>query len=87
MKLLLTAILGFAMAGAAVAASESAKHDAANQPTAAARSHDTPKSGASAPAGGTRDWSQVDTNKDHSVSPEEMEKYLESNPGPLKAKK
>ena len=33
-----------------------------------------------------RDWAQVDTNKDHSISPEEMEAYLLSNPGPLKKK-
>ncbi len=32
----------------------------------------------------TRDWSQVDTNRDGLVSPEEMEKYLAANPGPLK---
>lgn len=24
----------------------------------------------------TRDWSAIDTNKDHHISPEEMEKYL-----------
>lgn len=34
----------------------------------------------------TRDWAQVDTNKDHSISPEEMEAYLKANPGPLKGK-
>jgi hypothetical protein len=32
----------------------------------------------------TRDWSQVDANKDNLVSPEEMEAYLKANPGPLK---
>lgn len=31
-----------------------------------------------------RDWSQIDTNKDGHVSPEEMEKWLAANPGPLK---
>jgi hypothetical protein len=34
----------------------------------------------------TRDWSQVDTNKDNLISPEEMEAYLKANPGPLKPK-
>ncbi|MFO1272007.1 MAG: hypothetical protein U1F50_10070 [Rubrivivax sp.] len=33
-----------------------------------------------------RDWNQVDANGDHLVSPEEMEKYLAANPGPLKPK-
>lgn len=26
-----------------------------------------------------RDWSQLDTNKDHSISPEEMRKWMEAN--------
>lgn len=34
----------------------------------------------------TRDWAQVDTNKDNHVSPEEMEAYLKANPGPLARK-
>ncbi len=25
---------------------------------------------------GVRDWNAIDTNKDHSISPEEMEKFL-----------
>ena len=33
-----------------------------------------------------RDWAQIDVNKDHSISPEEMEAYLLANPGPLKGK-
>lgn len=33
-----------------------------------------------------RDWSQIDTNKDNLISPEEMEAYLKANPGPLKPK-
>ncbi len=41
------------------------------------------KATASAPIGG-RDWSRIDTNKDGHVSPEEMEKFLAENPGPLK---
>lgn len=29
------------------------------------------------------DWSQVDRDSDHFVSPEEMATYLRNNPGPL----
>ncbi len=39
---------------------------------------------APAPAEKGRDWSQIDTNKDGLISPEEMEKWLAANPGPLK---
>jgi len=35
-------------------------------------------------AAAVRDWKAVDANGDHLVSPEEMEKYLQANPGPLK---
>lgn len=31
-----------------------------------------------------RDWSQIDTNKDGYVSPEEMDAWLKANPGPGK---
>lgn len=31
-----------------------------------------------------RDWTQIDTNKDGLVSPEEMEAWLKANPGPAK---
>ena len=31
-----------------------------------------------------RDWSQIDTNHDNLIEPQEMEKYLASHPGPLK---
>ncbi|NML15883.1 EF-hand domain-containing protein [Azohydromonas caseinilytica] len=41
-------------------------------------------SGAASPA--TRDWAQVDTNRDGSISPEEMATYLQNNPGPLKGR-
>jgi hypothetical protein len=34
----------------------------------------------------TRDWAQVDTNRDGSISPEEMAAYLQANPGPLKGR-
>lgn len=39
---------------------------------------------AGTPAEAGRDWSRIDTNRDGHVSPEEMEKYLAANPGPLK---
>lgn len=28
-------------------------------------------------SGAVRDWSAIDTDKDHSISPEEMQKYLD----------
>ncbi len=65
-----------ALAGAATAA-EPAKKPATNAPQAAAKKP-------AGPVGATRDWSRIDTNKDGSISPEEMEKYLAENPGPLK---
>jgi hypothetical protein len=34
-----------------------------------------------------RDWKAIDTNGDHLISPEEMEKYLHENPGPQQKKK
>lgn len=43
---------------------------------------DKPAAAASADKG--RDWSKIDTNKDGLISPEEMEKYLAANPGPLR---
>ena len=33
-----------------------------------------------------RDWAKIDTNKDHSISPEEMEAYLLANRGSSKGK-
>jgi hypothetical protein len=33
----------------------------------------------------TRNWAKADQNGDHYISPEEMQKYLEDNPGPLRA--
>lgn len=32
-----------------------------------------------ADASKTRDWAQLDTNKDHSISPDEMRKWMEAN--------
>lgn len=43
-----------------------------------------PKAQATKPAESGRDWARIDTNKDGLVSPEEMEKFLAENPGPLK---
>ena len=50
----------------------------------AAKKKDTKSSAPSAAE--VRDWKAVDANGDHLVSPEEMEKYLQANPGPLKKK-
>ena len=46
--------------------------------TAATRSADS--------GNAVRDWAKVDANKDHSISPEEMEAYLLANRAPLKGK-
>ena len=34
-----------------------------------------------------RDWKAIDTNGDHLISPEEMEKYLQAKPAPQQKKK
>ena len=69
---LLTPIALLAASASAFAA------DAPKKPPAA------PKESAAKPAETGRDWSRIDTNKDGHVSPEEMEKYLAENPGPLR---
>ena len=48
----------------------------------------TDKAAPATPASGERgrDWSQIDTNRDGLVSPEEMEAWLKANPGPLKGR-
>ncbi len=66
----------------APAASDKARAEMPAKP--AGSSDRTMTSPAHRPA--TRDWAQVDTNKDHHVSPEEMEAYLKANPGPLAKK-
>lgn len=43
-----------------------------------------PATAAAKPAESGRDWTRIDTNKDGLISPEEMEKFLADNPGPLK---
>ncbi len=73
-----------AAAGTALAAQathKAAPHAATPMPHAAAQA-----AAHTMPAAALRDWSQIDTNGDHLVSPEEMEKYLAANPGPLKPK-
>lgn len=37
---------------------------------------------AAAPTEKGRDWTQIDTNKDGYISPEEMDAWLKANPGP-----
>ncbi len=69
------AVLGLAaLASAGCAATDAGKPGAAPAAQVAA----------AAPAEAGRDWSRIDTNRDGHVSPEEMEKYLAANPGPLK---
>jgi hypothetical protein len=41
------------------------------------------RSAPATPDGPGRDWSKIDLNKDNLISPEEMEKWLAENPGPL----
>lgn len=43
----------------------------------------SPQVSGSGAAPATRDWAQVDTNRDGSISPDEMSAYLQANPGPL----
>lgn len=71
----------WAVLGLVVLASAGCAATGTSKPTAAAPAPQV----AAAPSGETgRDWSRIDTNKDGNVSPEEMEKYLAANPGPLK---
>ena len=82
-------VLPFAVAIAATApatfATEAAKPPMVAQ--AADKKTDRAKpAGEKAQASGTRNWADVDTNKDGLVSPEEMEAYLKANPGPLAPK-
>jgi len=71
-RLLLPFTLLAASAGAFAA-------DAPKKPAPAAAKESSAK-----PAESGRDWTRIDTNKDGLVSPEEMEKFLADNPGPLK---
>jgi hypothetical protein len=74
-----------AVAGAAAAADAPKKEPppaAAATTTAAPARTSTTAPPATNEAG--RDWRRIDTNGDHAISPEEMERYLAANPGPLK---
>ncbi len=75
-------LLALLLSPAVLFAAEPAKKPA-NTPQQAAATKPTAASPATNP-GATRDWSRIDTNKDGHVSPEEMEKYLAENPGPLR---
>ena len=80
MKIRHWAPLGLIALSGAAFATEPAK-----KPAQAPQQAATTKQTAAAPAATAgRDWSRIDTNKDGHVSPEEMEKYLAENPGPLK---
>ncbi len=58
---------------------------AAQTATPKAETKPAPKPAAKAPAKPVvgRDWTKIDTNKDHYISPEEMEVWLKAN-GPDK---
>jgi hypothetical protein len=60
------------------AAEPAAKPKAARTEAAA-----TTRAAPAAAEGQVRDWSKIDLNKDNLISPEEMEKWLAANPGPL----
>jgi len=82
-------VLPLAMACAALApaafAAEPAKPVTVAQ-AAAKKSESAKPAGAKDKPLETRNWADVDTNKDGLISPEEMEAYLKANPGPLKGK-
>lgn len=76
-------------AGTALATTPAPTKDAAKDAPAAAATQKAVKPVAAtgkAPAAAERgrDWSQIDTNKDSLISPDEMEKWLAANPGPQK---
>lgn len=69
------AVLGLAFVAPAFAANHAGKPKADAKPAAAA------------PAETGRDWRRIDTNGDGLISPDEMEKWLAANPGPLATRK
>jgi hypothetical protein len=73
LPLALTLVAGVAVANQSTAAKPATE---AKKPAAAAEK---------APAPVTRNWAKADLNGDHYISPEEMQKYLDENPGPLRA--
>lgn len=77
-------LLAFAGAVAAGDAPQKDKDKAPAASTTAAPIRTTTANAPNAGAERGRDWSRIDTNRDHAISPEEMEKYLAENPGPLK---
>ena len=84
----IVAVLPFAIASVAMAPTTFAAEPA--KPVLVAQAADK-KADRAKPAGEkakpeTRNWADVDTNKDGLISPEEMEAYLKANPGPLAPK-
>lgn len=87
MPLALALAAGTALATTPAPTKDAAKEAAKDAPAAAAATQKAVKPAAAtgkAPAAAERgrDWSQIDTNKDNLISPEEMEKWLAANPGP-----
>lgn len=56
----------------------------ANEPAKKTAAATKPPAAASTPAERGRDWSKIDTNRDGLISPEEMEAWLNANPGPAR---
>lgn len=80
MKKLSIATLALTLvAGAAVAATPSSD-TAAQAAGKAQKSTASPGTGAAE----VRSWGDVDKNRDNLVTPQEMEAYLQANPGPLR---
>lgn len=90
LPLALALAAGTALATTPAPTKDAAKEAAKEAPAAAAAATQkavkpvaaTGKAPAAAERG--RDWSQIDTNKDSLISPDEMEKWLAANPGPQK---
>lgn len=68
------------LAWAADPAMAPAAHDSAKPAAMKAGQHDAGSMAMKPGNDATRDWSSIDTNKDHLVSPEEMEAYLKAHP-------
>ena len=84
---LITLASSFALAAGVplvASAAETAKDTKEAKPATVSTAAVKPTATGAKESPATRDWSQVDTNKDGLVSPEEMEKYLAANPGPLR---
>lgn len=67
--------------GAAAGASRSAETQKTDKPAAADKAADKSAESGSGAATGNTHWSKIDTDNDNSVTPEEMEKFLQAKGG------